>query len=227
MPSCSSRAASSRATCVAIQDRGRSSPCTAARASRRRRASGRHRPPVALPPTPMIGCSGPTSVRSLASTTVERSKSGRPESPPDSSRAAAASSGRPMVVFETTSPSMPRASTMRAMSAICSSSRIRCHLQEHRHLPAVRGRRCISCLAHAGEQVVERLGRLEIAQARRVRRAHVHREVRRDGGERLDAGDVVGEPVMGILLAPTFTPTIPGRPARRPSRARAASWPRC
>ncbi len=74
------------------------------------------------------------------------------------------------------------------------------HLQEHGDVPTVRRRGGVAGLAHASEQIVERLRRLEIAEPGRVRGAHVHREVRGDGGERLDAGDVVGESVVRILV---------------------------
>ena len=43
----------------------------------------------------------------------------------------------------------------------------------------------------ARQQIVERLGLLQIAQARRIRRRHVDGEIAGDGGEGLDQPDIV------------------------------------
>ena len=73
---------------------------------------------------------------------------------------------------------------------------------------------------------VERVAALQVAQARRVGRGDVDRQVVGQGREGFDAERIVGDPVGGVLVAPTLTPTSPAGRRREP-RSRARRSRRC
>ena len=85
-------------------------------------------------------------------------------------------------------------------------------------------RHALARIDDARQKVVERLGLLQLAQARRVGRGNVDGDVARHGGEALDQPHVVGDTVEGILVGAdidaddSFGPSCPARRSPRPRR---------
>ena len=80
-------------------------------------------------------------------------------------------------------------------------AQIRRDLEQHRRIAGILAHP-LARIDHLGEQVVERRGLLQVAQARRVRRGDVDGEIARDRRERLDQLDVIGDAVGRILVGP-------------------------
>ena len=78
-------------------------------------------------------------------------------------------------------------------------TQIRRDLEQHRRIAGILAHP-LARIDHLGQQVVERRGLLQIAQARRVRRGDVDGEIARDRRECLDQLDVVGDAVGRILV---------------------------
>ncbi len=149
---------------------------------------------------------------------VESANSGRPERPPCSvALAVSRSRGRLTVVLPTIMPSMrwrraipttsSRSPSVRS-GAILSSSGVR----------APRLGRPLARIDHAGEQVVERRGLLQVAQSGRVRRRDIDGEEVDMGGERRDAGHVVGGTIDRILVGADVDADDAAAAARREAR---------
>ena len=63
-------------------------------------------------------------------------------------------------------------------------------------------RHALARIDHARQQVVERAGLLQIAQARRVGRGNIDGDVARDRREPLDQPHIIGDAVRRILVGP-------------------------
>ena len=107
--------------------------------------------------------------------------------------------GRASVVLATIMPSTRRERAMCTTSS--SSARLRSGAifsstgESPAFLPHPLAR-----IDHLGQEIVERGGLLQIAQARRVRRRHVDGEIARDRREGLDQLDIIGDAVGAILV---------------------------
>ena len=83
--------------------------------------------------------------------------------------------------------------------------------------PAFRRTRSRASITFASE-IVERGSLLQVAQARRVRRRHIDREIARHRREGLDQLHIIGDAVGGILVGADVDPTMPPKCARPASR---------
>ena len=151
---------------------------------------------------------------------VESANSGRPESPPDSLAVLASCKpgGRATVVLPTIMPSTRRrraAPTTSSSSLKVRSGAILMRSGVRPGLPAHARAR----VDHAGEQIVEQLALLQVAQAGRVGRRDVDREVARHRREGLDQAHIVGDAVGAVLVGPHIDPDqAAGAGARRQPR---------
>ena len=94
-------------------------------------------------------------------------------------------------------------------------------LEQHRRRPGAR-RNPVAHLDDARQQIVERGGALQLAQARRVGRGNVDGDVACDRRDRFDQADVVGGAVAGIPVGADVDPddAALGRPRRQPRQHR-------
>ena len=105
------------------------------------------------------------------------------------------------MVLPTIMPSILRARATPTMSSRSPSDKIRRDLEQHRRRTRTR-RDPVAGLDDAREQIVERGRALQFAQARRVGRGNVDRDVACDRRELLDQPDIVGGAVAGLLVGP-------------------------
>ena len=101
---------------------------------------------------------------------------------------------RDSVVLATIMPSTLRERAMCTTSSSSFKRQIGRDLQQHRGVAGI-GAHPLAGVDHLGQQIVERRGLLQIAQARRVRRRDVDGEVARHRREGLDQPHIVGDAI--------------------------------
>ena len=182
-------AASSRLTRRGQPGRRRRSRCTPAPASRPPAAAPRRRrrlDPRRRRPARAVA----TRARSRRSTASARASSGAPESPPLAGGAPCWPGRRARsVVFVAMMPSSPSSSARSATASMSASARSGAIFTSSGR--AARARRAPP---HGGDERAQRLDRLQVAQAGRVRRADVDRQVIGKGASR---SCVVGGRLLG------------------------------
>ena len=159
----------------------RRDPCRAARDRRRLRASTTRAAALSTPPTPIRTRSGPASLRTRAIIAVERSKSGRPESPPFSCvwRRDFGVAGATTWCWRRSGRRRRKASATAITSSSSLSLEVRRDLHQERRPPARLLRRRGARLARPHEKLDKLAAGLQLAEPRRVRRRDVDGEVGR------------------------------------------------
>ena len=89
--------------------------------------------------------------------------------------------------------------------------KIRRDLEQHRRRTGCL-RHPLAGVDHAGQQVIEHGGLLQVAQSRRVWRGNVDDDVARDRGEALDQPHIVGDAVRRVLVRPDIDADDPAAP---------------
>src|ERR1700674_5307706 len=133
---------------------------------------------------------------------VASANSGRPESPPDSFAVVTSFKfgGRVIVVLPTIMPSTRRRRAAPTTSSSSFNVRSGAILTRSGVSPACRLTR--ARVDHAGKQLVEQLALLQVAQAGRVGRRDVDREVARHRREGLDQAHIIGDAILASLVCP-------------------------
>ena len=88
-------------------------------------------------------------------------------------------------------------------------AKVRRHLQEYRLVAALGLRQRRAGLGQPAEQLLQRLARLQRAQARRIGRGDVDGEIVRPPPQPLQAQHIVAHPVGGVLVGPDIGPDNP------------------
>ena len=154
-----------------------------------------------------------TGATDRARATPAAHPTGRPARP----RQRDLSVGRDTVVLATISASTSRSIAARAIRSWSPASRSGATFRNTGGPPT------IALRLDRGEQLIELAPVLQVAQARRVGRADVDRQIIGDGAHRAHPRDIIGDPVRAVLVRPDIDPDHAERPvAPRQPRQRVA-----